>query len=349
MPLFSICIPQFNRTPFLIAACRALERQTFRDFEVCISDDCSTDGGADELRRYLESSGLRAIYRRQERNLRYDGNLRQAISLASGQFCLLMGNDDCLASPSTLEHLRGLIAGKPNVGVVISNYEMFTGGKMFRRARQTGIAGSGPAQAVRCFRNFSFVSGILLRRDRAQANATDRWDGSEMYQMYLGCRILSEGLELQEVEEVTVRCGIDLPGESVDSYAARPVLRPCPVVERRLPLVEMGRLVSDAIASGPRVPGKLDLWVFLQILAFPYGFWLLEYRRVQSWRYALGVCLGMRPHNLLGDLKFRLPYRLLIDAAYAGMSLAGLVTPLRLFDAFHGRMYAIAKRAFQPR
>jgi len=38
-PLFSICIPQHNRTSFLIEACKSLQSQTFTDFEICISDD----------------------------------------------------------------------------------------------------------------------------------------------------------------------------------------------------------------------------------------------------------------------------------------------------------------------
>ena len=49
-PYFSICIPQHNRTSFLIEALRTLDRQTFRDFEVCISDDASTDGREADLR-----------------------------------------------------------------------------------------------------------------------------------------------------------------------------------------------------------------------------------------------------------------------------------------------------------
>jgi hypothetical protein len=349
MPFFSVCIPQYNRTSFLIEACLVLRQQTFQDFELCISDDCSTDGRSDELRQFLCESGLTFVYRKQTKNHRYDHNLREAIALASGEYCFLMGNDDCLAQDVTLERLQVLLRQTPNVGVAISNYQSYSGGKLYRRVSRTGSAGSGPSVAASCFRNFSFVSGILLRRDRAQAHATDRWDGSEMYQMYLGCRIIGEGYDVLEVEQMTVRSGISVPGEAVDSYAAKPVLQPCPVVERRIPLVEMGRLVSDAIAPHPRSrPGSLEARVFLQILVFPYAFWILEYRRVQSWKYALGICIGMRPCKLIGELRFRVIHRLLLDAIYAVVSIAGLLAPLGLFDACQPRMYALAKRTFQP-
>ena len=49
-PTFSICIPQYNRTSFLLEALKTLNEQDFKDFEVCISDDCSTDGRESENR-----------------------------------------------------------------------------------------------------------------------------------------------------------------------------------------------------------------------------------------------------------------------------------------------------------
>lgn len=348
MPFFSICIPQYNRTSFLIEACRALQRQTFKDFELCISDDCSTDGRSPELEDFLRLSALRFVYRRQARNRRYDRNLREAISLASGQFCLLMGNDDCLAEDSTLEQLHNTMLEFHHVGVAIANYKAYKDGRVFRRVSRTGLVGSGAKVAASCFRNFSFVSGILLRRDRALAHATDRWDGSEMYQMYLGSRIISEGYDLLNLDQVAVRSGIVLLAETVDSYAAKPPECPCPLKERKIPLVQMGCLVADAMASGShQKPGSLEIRVFLQILVFPYAFWILEYRRVQSWKYAAGICMGMRPHNLLGNLRFSILDRVFLDAVYALASVAALLTPLRLFDACHERLYALAKRTMQ--
>ena len=74
-PFFSVCIPQFNRTSFLIEACKVLNGQTFRDFEICISDDCSTDGRETELIQYLQQSGLSFTYKKQPKNKRYDANL----------------------------------------------------------------------------------------------------------------------------------------------------------------------------------------------------------------------------------------------------------------------------------
>src|SRR3989338_3064292 len=97
-PFFSICIPQHNRTSFVIEALKSLTTQSFRNFEVCLSDDCSTDGREEELVCFLRASGLSFIYRKRDKNGRYDANLRAALAMACGEYCFLLGNDDCLES-----------------------------------------------------------------------------------------------------------------------------------------------------------------------------------------------------------------------------------------------------------
>ena len=325
-------------------ACRYLKRQTCQDFEVCISDDCSTDGRAEELQQLLRQLQIAFVYRRQPQNSRYDANLRGAIALASGEYCLLMGNDDCLAEDTTLESLHTSLQNHPKTGVAITNFKDFTSGKITRRIVRTGSAGAGPALAVRMFRNFSFVSGILLRTDRAQAHATDRWDGSEMYQMYLGSRIIAEGHELLELEMVAVRKDLTLAGETVVTYVNQPPLDPCPIIERKTPLLQLTALVSDAIRpfAGNRL-AEYEVLILLQFLAFTYPFCILQDRRVQSWNYAAGSCLGMRPKNLLSQMHLRPWQRWFLGSVFFTMTSASLLTPLYLFDVFRPKLFAFSK------
>ena len=344
MPFFSICIPQHNRTSFLIEACRHLKLQTCQDFEVCISDDCSTDGRAEELQQFLRESQISFVYRRQKKNRRYDGNLRTAIGLASGEYCILMGNDDCLAEDTTLESLRANLRNHPQTGVVITNFKDFATGQITRRIVRTGNLGGGPQVAVRSFRNASFVSGVIFRTDRAQTHATDLWDGSEMYQMYIASRIIAEGNELLELDVVAVRKDMTIPGESVDSYENRPRLNPCPIVERKTTLLQLGALVSDAVRP---YAGKQLAWyefqILLQVLFFTYPFCILNARRVQSWKYAAGNCLGMRPKNLFFQMHFPLLHRWLLGSIFFGVTCAALLMPISFFDACQPKLFAFSK------
>lgn len=341
-PFFSICVPQYNRTSFLMEACKSIIGQTFQNLEVCISDDCSTDGREDELIHFLERNSVPFIYRKLETNSRYDANLRASLSLARGKYCFLLGNDDSLVSPTTLEELAADIERMGPAGVVMTNYADFATGAVVERVRRTQVVGSGPAVAAASFRNFSFVSGVVLERESAQRHATDRWDGSEMYQMYLGCRIIAEGGRLLNIRRVTIRKGIQLPGEQVDSYALKPRIARCPVEERRLPMVQIGRLVVDAIAPYP-APRRLPETVTAQLLLFTYPFWIVEYRRIQSWRYALGVCLGMRPRNLLENVPIPWAGKLRLSMLYGAVTCAGLLVPIMAFRAMQASLYSLAK------
>jgi hypothetical protein len=346
-PFFSVCIPQYNRSSFLVEAIGWLGRQTFRDFEICISDDRSTDGREEEVLAALRKTGVAFTYTKQEKNQRYDGNTRSAINMSRGRWCYLMGNDDRPASVDEFQLLHDDIERRASedIGVVISNFYSLTDGVHVRRMIKTGIIGKGPWIAAANFRNFGFVTGVVLHGPRARALTTDKWDGSEMYQMFIGCRILAEGKSLLSLERVSVAKDIQIPGESVDSYRARPVLDPCPIVERKLTLHLFPQLVFDAVAPfvEPERLGEIQEYVLRQMLLFTYPFWIFEYRRVQSWNYAAGICLGMRPSNI--DPGHRLPLRRQASVAilYGAVTLAGLATPVSLFDRYRPALHKLAK------
>jgi hypothetical protein len=177
------------------------------------------------------------------------------------------------------------------------------------------------------------VSGVVFSTDLARAAATDRWDGSEMYQMYIGCRLIAAGGRLLEAEDVLVRKDVRIPGESVDSYSTRPreSLKRIPI--QSIPLAQTARLVIDAVqpfVSAGRT--KVVLSVIVQYFGFLYPFWILEYRRVQSWRFAAGVCRGMRPRITLAGVSLSATERACAVLLYGLATVAGLTMPIRVMS-----------------
>ncbi len=59
MPFFSVIIPTYNRLPYLLEALESVARQSFRDYEVIVVDDGSTDGTAKEVERIIADGGWR--------------------------------------------------------------------------------------------------------------------------------------------------------------------------------------------------------------------------------------------------------------------------------------------------
>lgn len=333
----------------MIEACRSVANQSFKDFELCISDDCSTDERSDELCRYLDGSGMRYVYARTERNLRYDGNLRSAIGLATGRYCFLLGNDDALASVTVLEELHDAILRLEPPGVVITNYEDQATGSVTRRIKHSHVVGSGPRVAAGCFRNFGFVSGVVFETAAARTFASEAWDGSEYYQMFLGCRIIASGKPLVDLDMVTVRKDIQIPDECVDSYKLKSIPNSDRIVERPTNLVTIGPLVVDAIRPflSENALEKIASRIFLQILLFTYGFWIFEFRRVHSWKYAAGFCLAMRPRRILANVKVGFSQRVFLELVHGAVSIAGLFAPLVWFERLYPSLHRLAKSALR--
>ena len=345
-PFFSICIPQYNRTDFLIAACESFASQKFRDFEVCISDDCSNDGKEGALLNHLKRLNLCFVYSRTESNIRYDANLRNAISLSKGKYVLLMGNDDALSDSDSLQAIYDELIRFEPVAAAITNYRELTSGKIYRRMTTTGVLGCGPGVAVSNFRNYSFLSGVILRADAARKCATEALDGSEMYQMFLGTRLVAAGGRLLAIDRVCIDKDVRVPGQVVDSYRTKPQLLSCPIVERPLP---MGRLLEvvaaglDPYHEGADRQANL-LRVARQLYRFTYPFWIVEYRRVQSWRYALGVFLALRPTRITKGLSLSRCANLRLWVSYMNVGLAALSIPISAFDVLRPHFYGLAKR-----
>jgi glycosyltransferase involved in cell wall biosynthesis len=345
-PAFSICIPQYNRTSFVLQCLESFRQQTFQNVEICVSDGGSNDGGYEEIVRFLFDSTLSFSFVRHEQNFQYDANLRVSMGLARGRYCFLCGNDDMLSSPSALEKLHRQLEVHGFPEVVITNYRELSTGNTYRRITRTHLIGSGPFVAANNFRNFSFVSGILLDRVLAHKHATDAWDGSEMYQMFVGSRIISEGGRLLGVDDTVVLKDIQIPNESVDSYARKAVLVNCPIRERRLPLCLYPRVAFAAVAPflNSRDSAFVLRRILTQVLIFTYPPWLLEYRRVQSWRYAVGVGLAMRPKNLLFGLEVGWWTNLYARVLHMASTAAGLAVPHGLYKRARRTLYAVAKR-----
>ncbi len=308
-PLFSICIPQHNRTSFFLALLGSIREQTFRDLEVCVSDGGSDDGRHAEVLEAMRATQLPFRYARSEANRAYDANLRSSIALARGRYVLLFGNDDALATREVLRMLASAVGAWGLPSVVLTNYLELRSGAVMRRVRKRGHLGAGPEVALAHFRNFSFVSGILLDREQAQRFTTAKWDGSEMYQMYLGCRILAAGGHLFGMDEVLVHKDIQISGECAESYARKPRPKTRWIQEMRSPLCQYGRVAFDAMApyltSGER--RRYAREILRQVLTFTYlpGWWSTGGSKPgdspRAWPWACGPGTFRSPWNWVGS------------------------------------------------
>ena len=64
---------------------------------------------------------------------------------------------------------------------------------------------------------------------------------------------------------------------------------------------------------------------------------------MQSWNYAAGICLGIRPRNVIGSVEVGLWRRGRLTLLWLAVCAAGLLVPVSLFDRLRGMLYRLSK------
>jgi len=109
----SICIPTYNRAPFLKQLLDSIvfkfnDADVLAKTEIVISDNASTDTTQSLVAEYKKKFA-NICYSRNNENLGFDKNVLNVVANASGEYCWLMGDDDALFQDA-LEHLLPLLS-----------------------------------------------------------------------------------------------------------------------------------------------------------------------------------------------------------------------------------------------
>lgn len=116
----SVLIPTYNRGYIIRDALASALNQSFRNFEVVVVDDGSSDNTV-EIVNNIRSENIRYI--RHERNLGYSAACNTAISAATGEVIGFLDSDD-MWKPDYLERLIGLLASHDELGGVFCDTEI---------------------------------------------------------------------------------------------------------------------------------------------------------------------------------------------------------------------------------
>jgi len=114
-PRVSIGMPVYNREKYVGASIEAHLNQTFGDFELILTDNCSTDRSEEVCRSYAEKDP-RVKYYRNPVNLGAAGNYRRCWELSTGEYFRWNPSDDFI-SPNLLERAVDILDQDPSVFV----------------------------------------------------------------------------------------------------------------------------------------------------------------------------------------------------------------------------------------
>ena len=170
--------------------------QDYDDYEILICEDVSPERHAIRAiaEKYMHSFPKRVRYEENVRNFGYDGNLRNLVSQAIGDYCLFMGNDDLMCEGS-LAKIASALERNPDVGVLLRSYADFENSsdkinQEFRYFPTERFFPAGADTIATIFRRSVVISGMVIHRAAAMEVATERFDGGLLYQLWLVANIL---------------------------------------------------------------------------------------------------------------------------------------------------------------
>lgn len=342
----SICIPQYNRIAFLVKSLERIRLQTFRNIEIVISDDCSTDDTEKQIKALIPSYPFSVIYSRNTTNIGYDANLRRSMELATGDYCFILGNDDSLNTPGSLQLLVEFLEQNnyPEVGFC-NMVEEASPDMVYGRAAQTGIIGEGHQVALHHYSCFSFVAGLVYKKDAFDRFNTNKHDGSIFVQMYLAVVMIASGLRLFSIKEPIVLKDI-LAGKTDHRNSYRDRL---PRKWKEFYIIDGGLpSVINVILSGfhdAGIPARKVLFkMFKRIYLFTVPNWVFDYKSNKAFPAAVGIVAGMFPYRVNHFASLNIFKQIFLLMEYIATSLISILVPSKLFLKFKSRLYSLAKQ-----
>lgn len=122
-PKVSVCIPVYNRPDYVAKAIESVLNQTFTDFELIVTDNCSTDNTLEVIKSYAAKDG-RIKYYKNEHNLGVFSNLNRGLLQARGEYIKFVLSDDKLA-PQCIEVFVETMDKHPEVSLITSFTQSF--------------------------------------------------------------------------------------------------------------------------------------------------------------------------------------------------------------------------------
>ena len=164
MPAVSVIIPAYNCAAYLAEAIESVLAQTYRDFEIVVVDDGSTDNTPEVVAPYLS----RINYIRQP-NKGLPGARNTGIKASAGEFVALLDADDSWL-PQKLD-VQMPYFRDPQVGIVYSDFSVryADGHSLPSYLAERPLASEGFVVDNYIRSRFLFPSSMVLRRSSIEA------------------------------------------------------------------------------------------------------------------------------------------------------------------------------------
>ena len=141
----------FNHAGFVKTCLESIRAQTFQDFQLIVTDDCSRDDSPQLIEEWLELNYPAARFIRHTQNTGLCRTLNEALSHASGRYISMIATDDTWEPDKLQRQFMTFEACPPDVAVLYSDaFQMNESGKRLEKTfmESHGIIGEPPRGEV---------------------------------------------------------------------------------------------------------------------------------------------------------------------------------------------------------
>ncbi|RJO59345.1 glycosyltransferase [Candidatus Parcubacteria bacterium] len=140
MPEISVIIPTYNYAQYIIETLESVINQTFKDLEIIVVDDGSTDDTKKVLEPYIQAKTIKYIY---QNNQGLAAARNTGIKNSQGRSITFLDSDDLFTNDKLLT-LRAALKNSPDMAMAYGNHLLWTGQKIYKKPRfSNGRAPSG--------------------------------------------------------------------------------------------------------------------------------------------------------------------------------------------------------------
>ena len=116
-PLVSIIIPVYNTKPYLERCIQSVVQQTYKQLEILLIDDGSTDGAAELCDRFAEHHTNIYVVHIENRGVSIARN--KGLDIARGEFILFIDSDDAVSNT----YVESFINSNDDADIIIGSIE----------------------------------------------------------------------------------------------------------------------------------------------------------------------------------------------------------------------------------
>jgi glycosyltransferase involved in cell wall biosynthesis len=164
----SVCVPAYNRADTIIELYNSFKKQKYSNKELVICDDSTTD---EVKMAVMALADPQITYIKNKKNLGFSKNLLKSLQSASGEYLIVLGDDDIFVDQLTLKKYANVFNTHKDVYYIYANQVQFSEKfdvqyeiKMFESNKYYA---ANQSTFKKLWLTSIFIGGIGLRNDKA--------------------------------------------------------------------------------------------------------------------------------------------------------------------------------------